>query len=377
MSVYDQPKSTYSDTGPDIRVISDVVKMIDPRDTPLIIALGGLDSASSKFRINRNGTKIEWLEDALSSLTTTADDTTTIATNSTSFAVTDASLFKDGDVIKVDSEYMVVSASDATNNTISIYSRSYGGTNATHASTSAIEIVGQARLEGDDADYRGIAQLSVPYNYTAIFQEGLKITGTQEVISQYGIADQWEYQAMKEIPSLMRLIEKSVFQGIRAAGTVSAPRSFGGLATFVTTNTTSTTGKVNKTMVDDLAESIYGYGGNPDLFVVHPSSARDLRDVYDSSSFVNVTLQNTEFGMLPITSVNTGWGSLQLVQSRFCPTGRAYMLDSKRVGMYTLRPFGWREVARSGDSRKGEVIGEFSLVVANDAAHGYMSGIVT
>lgn len=376
MTVYDQPKNTYSDTGPDIRVIADVVKMIDPKDTPLLVALGGLDAAASKLRINRNGTKIEWMEDALATITG-AMSTSTITTNGTSITVADASIFKDGDVILIDSEYMVISSVDATNNTVTVYSRSYGGTNATHATTSVISIVGQARVEGDDADYRGLNALSIPYNYTAIFQEGLKLTGTQEVVAQYGIPDQWEYQAMKKLPELMRLIELSMFHGTRAVGTSTTNRSFGGLGTFITDNTTSTTGKVNKTMVDDLAESIYSDGGNPDLFVCHPGTGRDLRDIYDNSSFVNLTLDNTVFGMLPITTLRTGWGNLRIVESRFCPTSKAWMLDASRIGMYTLRPFGWREVARSGDSRKGEVIGEFSFAVANDKAHGMMTGIVT
>jgi len=376
MAVYDQQVTSYSDTTAHTRVISDIINIIDPRDTPLIAALGGVDSARSKLKITQNGYKIEILEDELDPLTTTANDSTTIATNSTSFTVTDASIFQKGHVIKIDNELMVVSTTGASE-TITVYSRSYGGTNATHASTSAIEIVGMARLEGSDADYGPVVDITAPYNYTSIFQKGLNISGTMQVLSQHGIKNEFEYQAAKAIPSLLRLIEKSMFWGVRSAGTASAPRSMGGLATFITDNTVNAGGGITKTDVDDAMEYCYLDGGNPDLLVLNPSVARDIKDLIDSSSFVNLSYENSQIGMQPIQRFVTQYGALQVVMSRFCPTATAFVLDSKKVGLYALRPFAWKEIAVSGDSKKGEVVGEFSLMVANDKSHAKIYGITS
>lgn len=377
MAVYDQPKSTYSDTTPQKRVISDAIFMIDPVDTPTLLALGGFDSARGKFKINMNGTKIEILEDSYDPLTTTANHTTTIATDATSFPVADASIFQDGHVILVDSEYMVVSAADVSGDTITVYSRSYGGTNATHASTSAIEIVGMARLEGDDADYGPIVDITAPYNYTSIFQKGVKVTATERVIDQYGFSDAFVYQANKQVPHLLRLLNKSIFHGIRAAGSASAPRSMGGLGTFITDNSVNAGGTIVKADVDGLMEYIALDGGNPDLLILHPSVANDVRDILDTSSFVRLGQENTSLGMAPITRVETQYGPLTIVQDRFCPLAKAWVLDSRKVGLYQLRPFAMEPMAKTGDSDKGEVVGEFSLLVANDAAHGYIYGITS
>ena len=377
MANYDQPKNTYSDTTNAVRIINDVIKLIDPVQTPLIAALGGLDSARGKFEVRGNGTKVEWLEDAYAPLSDVAAQGTTITTNTTTLTVTDASIFQDGHVIKIDSEYMVVSAVDATNNTISVYSRSYGGTNATHATTSTIYIVGMARLEGDDADYVGLQQVSAPYNYTSIFQKALKITGTEDVIDEYGYEDAFAYQANKALPELLRLVESQMFEGVRAVGTATTPRSFGGLGTFITNNTVDAGGAIAKTDVDNLAEAIRLDGGMPDLFVCNPAVANDLRALLDSSSFVRLTQENDVFGMSAIDTIRTQYGNLRMVESLWCPVARAYMLDSSRVGLYTLRPFGWHELAKTGDSRKAEVVGELSLLVANDKGHGYISGITS
>jgi hypothetical protein len=43
------PLSSYSDTTPQKRVITDYVSLIDPSDAPMVEALGGLDGAAAKF----------------------------------------------------------------------------------------------------------------------------------------------------------------------------------------------------------------------------------------------------------------------------------------------------------------------------------------
>lgn len=377
MALFDQPKTSYSDTTNAKRIIADVIKLIDPVATPLLLALGGFDAARSKFNIKDNGTKVEWLEDQYAPVSDVANQGTTITTNTTVLTVTDASIFQDGHVIRIDDEYMVVSASDAVGNTLTVYSRSFGGTNATHVTTSTIYIVGMARLEGDDADYVGLQQVSAPYNYTSIFQKALKITGTEEVVDEYGYEDAFAYQAMKAIPELSRLVEMQLFHGVRAVGSASAPRSFGGLGTFITNNTVDAAGAIAKTDIDNLAEAILLDGGMPDLFVCNPSVANDLRTLLDSSSFVRLTQENTVFGMKGIDAIRTQYGNLRVIESLWCPVSTAWMLDSNRVGLYELRPFQWAPLAKTGDSRKAEVVGEFSLAVANDKAHGKITGITS
>lgn len=377
LAVYDQPKTTYSDTTNQKRVISPSIFMIDPRDTPLLAALGGLNGAREKFKISEDGYKIELLEDELDPLETTANHGTTITTSRTTFTVTDASIFQDGHVILVDSEYMVVKSANLTSNLITVYSRAYGGTNATHATGATITIVGMARLEGDDADFGPIVDITAPYNYTSIFQKGFKVSGTDQAIDVYGYDDPYVYQGQKAIPHLLRLVERMAFHGVRAAGSAAAPRSSGNLGTFITDNAETSVGAIAKADVDNLMEKIYADGGNPDLLVVNPSIARDFKDLIDSSSFVRVGLANEQLGMDPLAKVVTQYGPLGLIMSRHCPLATAYILDSSKVGFYTLRGFDTYPLAKDGDSDKGEVIAEIAFMVANDKAHGKMTGITS
>ena len=75
-------------------------------------------------------------------------------------------------------------------------------------------------------------------------------------------------------------------------------------------------------------------------------------------------------GMVSIGKVNTQFGALSIVMDRHCRSDRIYLLSSGKVGFYQLRPLAAQPLARTGDSSKGEVVGEFSFLVANNEAHG-------
>lgn len=374
MTIYDAPKTTYSDATAQARVISDVIQMIDPRDTPLLARLG-LDGARSKFNINLNGYKIELLEDELDPLETSANNGDPIAPGDLSFGVVDASVFQDGHVILVDAEYMVVRAADLQANTIEVYGRDYGGTNAQHDADAPIQIVGMARLEGDDADFGPLVTLRAPFNYTSIFQKAIQVSGTQQVISQYGIDDEFMYQANKAVPHLLRLVERAAFHGVRSPGSAAGPRSMGGLDFFITDNLVPANGPISKADVDQLMEEVFMDGGHPDLLVMNPRVANDFRSLLDNSSFIRISQDETKVGLSAIERVVTQYGELELLMDRWCPVSTAYMLESGKIGFYTLRAFEMKELSRSGDALKGEVIGEFSLLAANDSAHGRITGI--
>ena len=273
MAVLDQPKTSYSDTTAQARVISDVIQMVDPRDTPLIAKLG-LDGAREKFKIQLNGHKVELLEDELDPLEDALDGALDNSAT-TSIGVDDASKFQDGHIILIDSEKMVVKSADATGNTVDVYGRGFGSTAAaSHTDNSVVTIIGMARLEGDDADYGPIVDMTAPYNYTSIFQKAVQVSGTQQVISQYGIDDEFMYQANKAVPHLLRLAERQAFYGERDAGSGSAPRSMGGLSTFITDNTVDAGGGITKADVDALMEEITMDGGVPRFIGNEPANCK-------------------------------------------------------------------------------------------------------
>ncbi len=372
----DSPLTSYSDTTPQKRVITDVISLIDPSDAPAIMALGGLDGAASKFRfVNWPSTTVEWLEDTLSDLVDDLDGSLT--TNATAVTLTDASSVQEGHILLVDLEQMWVSA--VNNSTeVATVTRNYSGTQATHADAAAVTIIGMARLEGDDSDDIAFTDRTVGSNYTQIYHKEVKVTRTQNQISQYGIAEEFDYQSAKAVPELMRLIEKQNVYGARKAGSATTPRAAGGFSTFITDNSVDAGG--NAIVQDDFDQAMrlaYEDGGGPGWFAfTSPENMIDVKAFLDSSSFLRVDIDQRVAGMV-VEAIQGPFGRADIVLNRWWPNGSTYLVDPDHAGYLTYYPFTQEPLAKDGDFVKGEVVGEFTLCIRQDKAHAVITNITT
>ena len=375
-------QTTYDDNSGDIqkRVITDYITLIDPADAPFVEAMGGLDGGAKKFRfVNFPHTKVEWIEDtreplsvglntAMNTIVTTA---VLLAASANMVQVGQILLFADG------SEQMWVSAVASDGVTLTV-SRAYGGTTATAqvvANNTAIEILGIARLEGAESHGLGYTVRSTNYNHTQIMQREVKVSRSQNQISQYGIREEFDYQSNKAIPHLMRLIEKGVYKGTRSAGSSAAPRSFGGLGTFVTNNAVSSgSAAVTQAKFENALKAAYLDGGKPSKAFVSPSNMQVIKNFYDSANFLRVDTKEKTVGMT-IEKIITPYGTVDLIMDRWAPDSTIYILDPEHVGFVTYYPFTSEPLAKTGDYQRGEVVGEFTLCVRMDKAHAVITTI--
>lgn len=374
MTVLDQPYTTYSDTTPQKRVITDVISLIDPTDAPFIEKIGGLDGASGKFRfVNGKSTHPEWLHDDMPPLTSTLA-TATIASNATSATVADASVFQPGHIIQMNAQQFWVSAVDLTNNVLTM--TSLGGTGTSHATGATISIVGMARLEGDDSDASPSTDRSSASNYTNIFHGEIKVARTQNQISQYGIGREFDYQANKVIPGLMRQMELMVLRNaIIAAGSASTPRVMGGIPAFLTTNSTSGA-TLSRAKFEAATKLAFADGGVGPWFA--PLSATNyerIRKFLENTGFLRVSQDEKVVGMAQPDVIRTAFGDVYPILDRWADDSNIYLVDIKHVGMLTLQPFTQEPLAKTGDTERGQVIGEFTLCVREPAAHAYLTSV--
>lgn len=371
--MFDSPITTYSDTTPQKRVITDVISLIDPSDAPAILALGGLDGASGKFRfVNEKSTKCEWLEDTLISLSGTM--AATAASTDTTLSVADASNFQEGHIIQISTEFMWVSAVDNSGDVLTV-TRNFGGTQVTLASTAAISIIGMARLEGDDSDDIAFTDRTVGYNYTQILHSEVKVTRSHSQIAQYGIADELEYQASKKVPELMRLLERYFFRSAASkAGSATTPRAMGGWKAFVTDNLVSGA-TLAQSQFENAVKAAYSDGGNgPWLALCSPDNLQKVKNFYDSSDFLKVDRTEDTVGMV-IERILTPFGQIDLLLDRWATNTEIAILDPKHVGFKTFYPFTRHPLAISGDYEKEEVVGEYTLCLRQDKAHAALTSV--
>jgi hypothetical protein len=343
-------------------------------------AMGGLDGGAKKFRfVNFPHTKVEWIEDTREPLTVGLNTAMTSSTTTSVLLAADANKVQVGQILLFadGSEKMWVSAVASDGVTLTV-TRAYGGTTATAqvvANNTAIEIIGVARLEGAESTGLGYTVRTTNYNYTQIMQREVKVSRSQNQISQYGIREEFDYQSNKAIPHLMRLVEKSVFSGFRSAGTSSTPRSFGGLSTFVTDNViNSASAAVTQAKFENALKAAYVDGGKPSKAFVSPSNMQVIKNLYDNSSFLRVDADQKSVGMT-IEKIITPYGNVDLIMDRWASNSSIYILDPEHVGFVTYYPFTSEPLAKTGDYQRGEVVGEFTLCIRMDKAHAAITGI--
>lgn len=362
--------TSYANTEVNKRVVSDLIDIISPMDIPAIKYFG-LAGDPDQFRlVNFPGTKIEWLEDSLAALTDTLDGS--IAAGCATMDVNYGTRFKSGDVILIGSEYFWISGVASDTLTVDPYS----GSEADHLDEATVTRVSQARLEGDAADYeRSPSTISAPYNYSQIFQADIDVSRTDNLITKYGMADLFGYQTMKNVHELSRLINKSFYTGVCKAGSATTPRAFGGLDAFLSTNhSAGGAGALTETRLYAIIEDCYDNGGNPDVIFVNSFQKQKISGFFEDR--IRSTIDESRGGVR-ISEVETEWGLLKIVMDRWCPADSLYVLESQYVGFVSIDPFFEETLAKVGDATRGQVVGEFSLVVKNESAHGRWTGLST
>lgn len=381
-------KSTYSAGAslPEIAEdVSDLISINSPHDTPLLDALG------DAIRPARS-TVHEWLEDALLPNTAAVSDGSIASpTTEATFGVTAAERFRVGDQVRIDeaggpSEVALVTTVDSGAGTITV-SRGYGGTTpVTLVDGAALHVIGNAALEGADADAARFTNRSRVANYTQIFSATVEVSGSEQAVRQVGVADELDYQKAQRARELVRDLENSVINGVAPAanpqGSATVRRTMRGLLSFIASrrfvpgeagfpgDSALTEAQLNLA----LRELWNGSAGSIDLIVVGGREKRSINQFVASSR--RFTPQSERFKDL-VSTYESDFGVCRIVLSRYVPAGTVLLLDSSRIGVMPLagRSFHYVPLARTGDGERGQVVGEYTLECRNESAHGVIEGL--
>ncbi|HLL87684.1 MAG TPA: DUF5309 family protein [Tepidisphaeraceae bacterium] len=362
--------------------VSDLVALNSPHETPLLDALGDPPRAA-------HSTVHEWVEDALLPNTAKVNDATYAdpATDA-QFVVDAADRFRVGDQVKLEdkSEVMLVTAVNVGTNTLTVV-RGYGGSTPAALSDGAtVVILGNAALEGDDASAARFTNRSRKTNYTQIFAATVDVSGSQLAVQHVGVADELEYQKQQRARELIRDLENSVINGRAAAaspeGSGTVRRTMKGLLSLIATNRFAVgaagfpadpylTEEQLNTALGDIWRSS---SGRVDLIVV---GGRQKRSINGFGANQRRFAQGDESYKRQVSIYESDYGVCQVVLCRWVPAGTVLLLDSSRIDVLPLagRSFHYKPLASVGDRTGGQLIGEYTLELRNENAHGVITGL--
>jgi len=378
-------KATYSagTTLPELAEdVSDLVGIVSPYETPLLNALGNpVREATS--------THHEWLEDELLPNKDAVNDSTfSDPSTDTDFVVDNGSRFRIGDQIQIEGSEELMLVTGINTNTLTVV-RGYAGTTAENlADNQVINILGNAALEGADKPNARFTNRSRCGNYTQIFTASVEVSGSDLAASQLGLADELDNQKQSRLRELVRDLENTVINAGQPAsnpeGSGSVRRSMKGIIQHLSTNIFHT-GDSGFPSGTDLDEAKINYvlrkiwensSGNVDLIVVGGFQKRKI-NAFCSDSRAYGANDTTFTDMISI--YESDFGVCKIVTTRWMPQDAALLLDSSRINVLPLagRSFHFKPLASSGDYECGELIGEYTMELKNEAAHGLIRDLST
>ena len=366
--------------------VSDIIGIVSPHETALLDHLGDA-------RRPARSTVHEWLEDALLPNVDQIDQASfsPSPTAATSFDVDNGARFRIGDQVRADGSDEIMLVTDVSGATLTVV-RGYGGTTAEAlADNLVLTVIGNAALEGAERDASRQTSRARRTNFTQIFSATVEVSGSQQAATTIGVRDELDYQMQERLRELLRDLENCVINGVAATtnpeGSSGVRRTMSGILSMLGTNMfqpgvggmpdgggvgsdelteevlnaalrliwEQSSGSVDTIIVSGLQKRrINGFIGDSRGYAPGDSSFKDLVSVYESD-----------------------FGVARVVLSRWVPADQVVLLDSSRIGVLPLagRSFHFKRLASSGDSEVGQVIGEYTLELMNENAHGVISGL--
>jgi hypothetical protein len=205
------------------------------------------------------------------------------------------------------------------------------------------------------------------------------------------VADELDYQKTERLRELIRDLENCVVNGISPAtdeqGSATVRRTMKGIIPFLATNVFAPgsgaipdgdgTGNdlLNESVLNAALREIWEQSsGQIDTIVVSGFQKRRINSFLTAGR--SYSGGATKFKDL-VSVYESDFGVCRVVLSRWVPADTVLLLDSSRVDVLPLagRSFHYKPLGTTGDREAGQVIGEYTLELRNENAHGLIGGL--
>lgn len=243
-----------------------------------------------------------------------------------------------------------------------------------------------AYVEGQDFSAQALLTRTRKANTTQTFRKDFNVSETQRAVNPAGIKDEYSYQVGIALKELARHIETRIFASAASVTASGATRTMGNLEGFITSNTGSAAaGAATRASLDALIEKVYTSGGNPDRLYIHPNTKTAYANAFGSSAVNYRNIAASDMRVIANIDVyQSNFNIIQLVPDRFVPSaaattgyGRNWLVETPKIRMAFLRPIKHVPLPPNGDSTRGMVLGELTMEIMAEAAHGKIINQVT
>jgi hypothetical protein len=240
-------------------------------------------------------------------------------------------------------------------------------------------VAANAAVEGADGTDQTLVATVLRSNYTQILTKTIKVSGTSDATQAYGRSKESAYQMSKKMAEIKRDLEYALVatNANFNAGTSSVARLMATAFFMIDAGNVIAggTAALTEAMILSALQQLYTVGGEASILMVKPSDAKII------AGFSGATGRQRQIMGTGTTVTNnvkvyeTPFGDVKVVMNRFQLATAALLYDPSYWRLLVLRNWFREVLAKTGDSLKQMLIGEFSLAHKNFKASASITAI--
>jgi hypothetical protein len=243
-------------------------------------------------------------------------------------------------------------------------------------------VANNAVAEAADATDVAIVPTVMRNNRTQILQETVKVSGTADAVKTYGRAKEMAYQMAKSSAQVKRDLENAFVGTAQTAvtgdNTTPTARKMAGFqrqldaSSVIYTHATVDNTALSEAKLVEMLQACFTNGAEPSQVQVTPSNSVVVAN-FASASGRYRTINTGGSDKTIVNAVNlyvSPFGEQKISINRFLRDKNTIAFDPEQWAKATLRPWSRTPLAKTGDSTREQILGEFSLKHKNYKASG-------
>jgi hypothetical protein len=273
----------------------------------------------------------------------------------------------------------------------------------------AASATSSAIVEGDDATANTADPTVRLHNQLQTLRKVVQVSGVGREVSTAGRADEFQYQLKKRMAELGRDLEAALTQNNAAtAGSASSAALMASFESWIASSSTAvgnyisagqgtaqttpgavsgtpstaptdstTAGTLTEAMLKYVIRECWNKGGEPSMVIVGADVKQKI-----SGSFTGIATRFRSVNAGAQAEITSGadlyvsdFGEIRIVPSRFSRSRTILVVDPEYLGIASLRGFTMERLAKTGDSDKAQIVGDYTLEMRNSLAQGKVADV--
>jgi hypothetical protein len=225
-----------------------------------------------------------------------------------------------------------------------------------------------AAVEGADASFITVTPTTMRNNYTQIFTEAVQVSDRADIVSTYGRKREMAYQMAKSSAAIKRDREIALIGNAqtKAAGSSSVASTLASFQQQLDSSTVTYSGGTSTPLSEALLvtalQSAFVAGAEPTRIMVTPSNSVVLAGFAAAAGrYRTITGSDSKTIVNTVNLYVSPFGEQKVEINRWLKAKNTLVYDPEMWTNVTLRPWERKNLAKTGDSSKAMLLGEFSL----------------